>query len=103
MKSGDFSSWLGAQLQSCGPDPKNPQPCFDALGRPIFKNEIYDPTTTRKVTAGQVDPVTGLTANATTDMRDPFTSGGKMNVIPAAEFKIGRASCRERGWIPVVG
>src|SRR5438874_13804755 len=86
MKSGDFSSWLGAQLQSCGPDPKNPQPCFDALGRPIFKNEIYDPTTTRKVTAGQVDPVTGLTANATTDMRDPFTSGGKMNVIPAAEF-----------------
>jgi len=86
MKNGDFSSWLGAQLQSCGPDPKNPQPCFDALGRPIFKNEIYDPTTTRKVTAGQVDPVTGLTANATTDMRDPFTSGGKMNVIPAAEF-----------------
>src|SRR5213080_4735218 len=63
MKAGDFSSWLGTQ-DFCGPDPKNPQPCFDALGRPVFKNEIYDPTTTRNVTAGQVDPVTRLIANA---------------------------------------
>ena len=85
MKSGDFSSWLGTQ-DFCGPDPKNPQPCFDALGRPVFKNEIYDPTTTRNVTAGQVDPVTGLTANADAVIRDPFSSGGKLNVIPAAEF-----------------
>src|SRR2546430_7311730 len=82
MKNGDFSSLLGTQ-NFCGPDPdNNPQPCFDALGRPVFKNEIYDPTTTRKVTAGQVDPVTGLTANANTTIRDPFPS----NVIPAAEF-----------------
>ena len=92
MKAGDFSSWLGTQ-DFCGPDPKNPQPCFDALGRPVFENEIYDPTTTRNVTAGQVDPVTGLTANATKVIRDPFNSGGPSNpalppsnVIPAGEF-----------------
>src|SRR5205814_5840406 len=48
--------------------------------------EIYDPTTTRKVTAGQVDPVTGLTASADATIRDPFMSGGQLNVIPAGEF-----------------
>jgi hypothetical protein len=74
MKNGDFSSWLGAQVGT------------DALGRPVFRNEIYNPTTTRNVTAGQVDPVTGLTANANAVVRDPFSSGGNLNVIPAAEF-----------------
>lgn len=74
MKTGDFSSWLGAQVGT------------DALGRPVFKNEIYDPTTTRNVTAGQVDPVTGLTANANAVIRDPFSSGGNLNMIPASEF-----------------
>src|SRR5882762_3848181 len=74
MRNGDFSSWLGAQIGT------------DALGRAVFRNEIYDPTTTRNVTAGQVDPVTGLTANADTVIRDPFNSGGNLNVIPAAEF-----------------
>ena len=93
MKAGDFSSWLGPQVQTCGPDPNNPQPCFDALGRPVFENEIYDPTTTRNVTAGQVDSVTGLMANSTTVIRDPFNSGLPLNpalppsnVIPAGEF-----------------
>src|SRR5215475_13017613 len=74
MKSGDFSSWLKSQIGT------------DALGRPVFQNEIYDPTTTRDVTAGQVDPKTGLTANADTAIRDPFNSGGNLNVIPAGEF-----------------
>jgi carboxypeptidase family protein/TonB-dependent receptor-like protein len=81
MRNGDFSSWLGAQVGT------------DALGRPVFKNEIYDPTTTRRVTAGQVDTKTGLTANADAVIRDPFNSGGPSNpalppsnVIPAAEF-----------------
>ena len=79
MRNGDFSSWLGAQVGT------------DALGRPVFKNEIYDPTTTRNVKAGQVDPVTGLTANADAVIRDPFNSGGKLNVIPAAEFSTATA------------
>lgn len=74
MKSGDFSSWLGAQVGT------------DALGRPVFRNEIYDPTTTRRVTAGQVDPKTGLTANANAVIRDPFQVGPQRNVIPAGEF-----------------
>src|SRR2546429_3008552 len=74
MKSGDFSSWLGSQVGT------------DALGRPVFSNEIYDPTTTRNVTAGQVDTKTGLTANADAVIRDPFSSGGNLNIIPAAEF-----------------
>jgi len=80
MKSGDFSSWLtegGTPLTQVG---------TDALGRPVYKNEIYDPTTTRKVFAGQVDPVTGLTATSNATIRDPFSSGGNLNVIPGAEF-----------------
>src|SRR5207244_4811092 len=43
-------------------------------------------TTTRNVTAGQVDTKTGLTANADAVIRDPFSSGGNLNIIPAAEF-----------------
>src|SRR2546429_4936847 len=74
MKSGDFSSWLGSQVGT------------DALGRPVFQNEIYDPTTTRNVTAGQVDQKTGLIASANATIRDPFSSGGNLNVIPAVEF-----------------
>ena len=74
MKSGDFSSWLGKRVGT------------DALGRPVFTNELYDPTTTRKVNAGQVDPVTGLTATSSATIRDPFNSGGVLNVIPAGEF-----------------
>jgi len=74
MKQGDFSSWLGDQIGT------------DALGRPVFENEIYDPTTTRNVTAGQVDPSTGLTAKADAVIRDPFSSNGTLNVIPAAKF-----------------
>ena len=84
MKGGDFGSLLGSQLSNCGPN--GDQPCVDALGRPIYSNEIYDPTTTRRVTAGQVDPVTGVTATANAIIRDPFMSGGKLNVIPAGEF-----------------
>src|SRR5207248_462114 len=76
MRSGDFSSLLGKQAGT------------DALGRPVFTNEIFDPTTTRTVAAGAVDPVTGLTNTTAKDatIRDPFTSGGQLNVIPSGEF-----------------
>jgi len=87
MKTGDFSSWL---TETKGGVPTQggvrTQVGTDALGRPVFQNEIYDPTTTRKVFAGQVDPVTNLTANADATIRDPFSSGGNLNVIPAGEF-----------------
>ncbi len=81
MRQGDFSAWLTQ-------DPKSPcfpsaLPCAigtDALGRPVYFDEIYDPTTTRRAN-GQVvrdafgfDPVTGL----------PIP--GQANVIPPPMF-----------------
>ena len=44
----------------------------DALARTIPSGTILDPATTRAVTKGAVDPVTGLIANATGYVRDPF-------------------------------
>ena len=56
MRTGDFSSLLGAQIGT------------DALGRPVYQGEIYDPSTTRLVGSSFV--------------RDPFSYGGAMgNVI----------------------
>ena len=51
----------------------------DLLGRSFQNGQIFDPATTRAVTAGTVDPVTGLAATATGYVRDPFTD----NQIPA--------------------
>jgi hypothetical protein len=51
----------------------------DLLGRSFENGQIFDPATTRSVTAGQVDPVTGMTATGTGYVRDPFTN----NQIPA--------------------
>src|SRR5438045_3708641 len=63
MKNGDFSSLLldtkTKALTQIG---------TDALGRPVYQNEIYDPTTTRTVNG--------------TVIRDPFPG----NVIPPGEF-----------------
>lgn len=53
----------------------------DALGRILPQGTILDPATTRPVTAGQVDPVTGLVAAATGFVRDPFFSGQSVSGI----------------------
>jgi hypothetical protein len=45
----------------------------DLLGRSFNNCQIFDPATTSTVTAGQVDPVTGLTAHSNGYVRDPFT------------------------------
>lgn len=72
----------------------------DALGRTFNTNTIFDPATTRPVTAGQVDPVTGLTALRSGYARDPFYLGSLagvtnfatpaqealMNILPAGRF-----------------
>src|SRR5882672_8376416 len=50
--NGNFSALLGA-----------PTGQVDALGRPIISGAIYNPFSTRQITAGQVDPTTGLTAS----------------------------------------
>jgi hypothetical protein len=44
----------------------------DALGRTVPKGTIFDPATTRAITQGQVDPVSGRTATKTGFARDPF-------------------------------
>jgi len=71
---GDFSQLLGAQIGT------------DALGRSVYSNEIYNPTTTRDVTQGEVDPTTGLMANATGTIRDPFSYNSTLNVLPPSYF-----------------
>jgi hypothetical protein len=48
----------------------------DDLGRLIPLGTILDPATTRAVTQGAVDPVTGLTATATGFVRDPIHPAG---------------------------
>ncbi|HZP01772.1 MAG TPA: TonB-dependent receptor [Terriglobia bacterium] len=84
MKQGDESNILGSQVGT------------DALGRPIYSGEIYDPNTTRTVAAGAVDPVTGLTntSGKAAVLRDgfgfnPLTGqpiAGAANVIPSSRI-----------------
>lgn len=50
----------------------------DNLGRAFPQGTVFDPATTRPVTAGQNDPVTGLKALQTGFVRDPFLN----NIIP---------------------
>ena len=47
-------------------------PGKDILGRSLPQGTILDPATTRALTAGQADPVTGLLASSTGYVRDPF-------------------------------
>ncbi len=61
MVSGDFSQILGAQIGT------------DALGRPVYSHEIYDPTTTRTLGNGAV-------------VRDPYMCNGVLNTICPAQF-----------------
>jgi Carboxypeptidase regulatory-like domain/TonB dependent receptor len=65
---GNFSDLL--TTQQVGVDP---------LGRPVLQGQIYNPYGTRQVTAGAVDPVTGLVAQTGGLVRDPFPG----NQIPS--------------------
>jgi hypothetical protein len=60
FRKGIFSELLGAQVGT------------DALGRPIYSGQIYDPRSARPITAGAVDTKTGLVANSTGYIRDPI-------------------------------
>jgi Carboxypeptidase regulatory-like domain len=81
-RTGNFSALLGAQVGT------------DYLGRPIYAGEIYNPFSSRQVTCGGTDPVTGnpvtCPAGATSEfIRDPIsgnpvTGTGVTNIIPAA-------------------
>ncbi len=47
-------------------------PVTDNLGRSYQQGTVLDPATTRLVTAGNVDPVSGIQATSTGYVRDPF-------------------------------
>jgi hypothetical protein len=67
MRTGDFSALLGTTATGT-----------DALGRPYYPGEIYNPYTSRNLTVGETDPVTGLVAQQSGWIRDPFPG----NIIP---------------------
>ena len=73
----------------------NTQEGTDALGRPIYQGQIFDPYSTRNVTAGQVDPTTGLTAVSTGVVRDPFSG----NIIPSGMLN-QQALTYLKAWYP---
>jgi hypothetical protein len=54
----------------------------DVLGRPVTFGQIFNPATQRILTAGQIDPLTGLAAISSGLVRDPIAN----NQIPAADF-----------------
>jgi len=71
----------------------------DDLGRVIPGATILDPATTRAVTQGAVDPVTGIVATATGFVRDPFStcpkgtvnySGGNVSACNLNHLPAGR-------------
>lgn len=61
FQNGNFSEILGG-----------PSGQVDALGRPILVGQIYDPRSGRAITAGQIDPKTGLVATQSGYIRDPI-------------------------------
>jgi hypothetical protein len=92
MRNGDFSALLGT---TC-PNPSGP--CTDALGRPILTGQIYNPFSTRTLTNGGTDTVSGLPvscyhANGTTPpatclYRDPIPG----NILSNAGLSINSVS-----------
>ena len=81
MRGGNLSNVLGGQIGT------------DALGRPVYSSEIFDPATTRTVAAGALDPITGLvnTSASSAILRDGFgfnpvtglPIAGQANIIPS--------------------
>ena len=74
MRNGDFSALLGSQIGT------------DALGRPILAGQIYNPLTTRLLTNGGTDSVSGLLATCpggtkTCYYRDPIAGNNVSSLI----------------------
>lgn len=68
------SGFTNLQDVITGQGPGSTSTRTDALGRFVPIGTILDPATTRPVTAGAVDPVSGRTAASTGYVRDPFSS-----------------------------
>ena len=78
FRDGDFSEILGAPIGKT-----------DALGRTILAGQIYDPRSSRAITAGEVDSRTGLVANKTGYIRDPIPGNILQNLPGYVPDKIG--------------
>jgi hypothetical protein len=75
MRTGDFAALLGSQIGT------------DALGRPVLQGQLYDPFTTREITQGAVDPVTGLLATESGFIRDPISGNQLQSMLnPASKL-----------------
>jgi len=59
----------------------NVSPCPAVDLQTYSSGTVFDPATTRAVTAGQVDPVTGLFATNTGFVRSPFATGCAANTL----------------------
>jgi hypothetical protein len=68
------SGYTNLQDVITGQGPGSTTTRTDALGRFVPIGTILDPATTRPVTAGAVDPVSGLTATSTGYVREPFSA-----------------------------
>ncbi len=79
MRSSGYNNFSDLFSQSTGTS-------SDSLGRTFPLGSIYDPATTRPVTAGQVDPLTGLTAIKTGYVRDPFPGNLICPTTPCARI-----------------
>ncbi|WP_213807577.1 TonB-dependent receptor [Granulicella sp. dw_53] len=75
--AGDFSSLLTTTVLG-----------KDALGRNIYQGAIYDPYTSRQITAGTIDPKTGLLSTMTGYIRDPIAGNNLANRIDPVAAKI---------------
>jgi len=74
MRKGVFSALLGSQIGT------------DALGRPVLQGQIYNPLSTRLLTNGKTDPVSGLSVNCpggatTCYYRDPIAGNDLSKMI----------------------
>jgi len=73
----DFTDLISGQTGTAG---------TDLLGRTFPLGAIMDPASTRPVTQGQKDPVTGLVATGTGYVRDQIQCSGAANVICPARL-----------------
>ena len=76
--AGDFSEQLASTSSG-----------VDALGRPIYQGQIYDPHSGRAITKGVVDLKTGLTATQTGFIRDPIPGNILANLPGYSPDRVG--------------
>ena len=86
----DFSDLIALQSGNVG---------TDILGRTFPRGTVFDPATTRQLAAGQVDPVTGMTATRAGFVRDavrrqPHSGRPSQRRRAAADEALSRAERR---------